>query len=78
MSDQPTPVRRPWWVKVGLLGLSTRYAAWGFVWLSVALAVLSIVLAPRNRLWIPIGIGFFLAAAWYLRAIRWVDRNSTW
>jgi hypothetical protein len=67
----------PLWVRLGLWGLKNRFAAWGFVWLSLFLAATSIVVADFYP---PASAGRLLvfAALWYYLAIRWVDRHGGW
>ena len=68
---------RPWWVEVGLWGLPNRASAWAFFWLSVLLAVGSLVGAVF--FWaLGFGVLFLLAAWWYYACIRWVDRHDRW
>src|SRR5437764_534372 len=65
------------WVKVGLWGLSHRFAALGFVWLSVAVAA---ACAVAMFYWWPaiFGVGMVPAALWYYLAMRWVDDHGGW
>jgi len=77
MEGDRSSIGRPWWVKVGLWGISSRGSAWTFVWLSIALGVVCMVYGFWNR-WFSIGAVCFLAALWYLLAIRWVDRHGAW
>lgn len=72
----PGPVR-PWWVAVGLFGVSGRSSAWVFVWLSVAMAVISFVIGFIAPIWF-LGVGMLVSAWLYWAAIRWVDQNDTW
>ncbi len=70
---------RPFWVRVGLWGLSTRKSAWVFVWLSLGIAIVSVayaaVSADRRFL---VGASLVVAALWYYASIRWVDRHGSW
>jgi hypothetical protein len=69
--------QRPWWVRVSLRGLSTRGSALACVWLSLAVAVGCGVAGFWDwRAWT--GLVFLLGAWGYWRAIRWVDRHSSW
>jgi hypothetical protein len=64
-------------VRVGLWGISRRSAAWAFVWLSIAIAAVSVAYAIVNRAaWV--GGVLVFAALWYYLAIRWVDRHGRW
>ncbi len=67
----------PWWVRLGLWGLPSRAAAMVFFWLAFVLAMAGVVAGLREpRMFF--GAIFFLAAAWYWAAVRWVDRNGRW
>jgi hypothetical protein len=74
--DRPR-VTRPWWVKFALLGLPNRSSAVLSIWLTVAIAAASVALGFRD-IRFSLGALFVLPALWYLRAIRWVDRNGGW
>jgi hypothetical protein len=67
----------PVMVRLGLWGLPNRGAAWGFVGLSVAIAVGSVVYGFVDRRYF-IGVIFVLAALWYYLSIRWVEQHSGW
>ena len=76
--DYATPeIPRPWWVKLGLWGVPGRAGAWGFVWLSVAIAGYSLYRAFEEPQWW-VGLLTLLSAAAYWAAIRWVDRYGRW
>jgi hypothetical protein len=77
MEGDPKTVVRPWWVRVGLWGISSRRSAWTCVWLSIALGVVCVAYGFWNRLF-SIGGVWFLAALWYVLAIQWVDRHESW
>lgn len=69
----------PWWVRVSLLGLSSRNGLWLFVVISALAGFLAIALplssgSPRGYL----GPLFFLAALMYWLSIRWIDRHGSW
>jgi hypothetical protein len=75
------PARDGWpdWVKLGLYGLSSRAGALGFAGFSVAGAIGCAAYAVTSK--DPrffAGLLLLLAAAWYVAAVRWVDRNGTW
>jgi hypothetical protein len=72
MALEVSTMERPFWVTVGLWGLSTRSLAWTFVVLSVLAAIGS------TLYWSWLGSGFLLASLWYWQAIRWVDKNDSW
>ena len=71
------PLRRPAWVKLGLWGLTTRGAALGFTWFSLALAAACGVI---GFWYAPVWAGLLLAfaALWYWLSIRWVDKHEGW
>ena len=54
MEGDRSSIGRPWWVKVGLWGISSRGSAWTFVWLSIALGVVCMVYGFWNR-WFSLG-----------------------
>ncbi|MGO8746144.1 MAG: hypothetical protein ACLQNE_09160 [Thermoguttaceae bacterium] len=77
MDHQGSRSTWPWWVRVALWGLPTRWLTWISVWISVALAAAGIVAG----LWHPkyfIGLIFFPGGLWYYLALRWVDRHARW
>jgi hypothetical protein len=68
---------RPFWVRLTLLGLPTRWSALFFVWLSLLCVVAGVVYG----FWFPrafIGLLFIPAALMYYLAIRWVDQHGQW
>jgi hypothetical protein len=67
----------PLLVQLALWGLPSRWAAWAFFWLSIAIAVACIAYGFIDQRFFIGGITAF-AAFWYYLAIRWVDQNSTW
>ena len=67
----------PVMVQLGLWGLPSRWAAWGFFDLSVAVAVSCIAYGLVEPLFFVGGLLLF-AALWYYLSIRWVDRHGTW
>jgi hypothetical protein len=69
--------RPPFWVQLGLWGITERSAAWTFVWVSVALSVGGVALGFFHPLFF-LGAGFVFAALWYYLCIRWTDRNGSW
>jgi hypothetical protein len=68
---------RPFWVNVGLWGLSSRASAWLCFWLSMAIAAGSIAYGFLNPRFF-VGGTMVLAALWYYLAIRWVDQYGRW
>ncbi len=83
MEGDRSSIARPWWVKVGLWGISSRGSAWSFVWLSIAIGGVCLVAGIwipglyHRVFWLLGGLGF-VGAVVYLLAIRWVDRNGAW
>jgi hypothetical protein len=74
---EETKPPRPIWVKVGLLGLSSRGSALSFFWLTIGLSAAGFI----SGFWKPkmfFGIFFLVAAWWYSACIRWVDQHSEW
>ncbi|MDQ5824277.1 MAG: hypothetical protein M3441_08695 [Chloroflexota bacterium] len=69
-------------VRLGLMGLRSRGAAWAFFWLSIVVAAGGIAFGLVNPDFFIGGIfvgGIFLVAALlYYLAIRWVDQHSRW
>ena len=88
METKPERVRRPFWVKLGLLFVGSRGAALGYFWLCVVLGVaflcVSIGLAVTDSdsgYWVGFiicGIAVLPAGLWYGLAIRWMDRHNRW
>lgn len=68
----PRPDMRPRWVRLGLLGLSSRGRARAFLYLSLLLAAVGLLFGVWP------GLGMLAAAAWYWAAIRWMDRHDGW
>jgi hypothetical protein len=68
----------PLLVHVGLLGIGSRSAAFGFFWACIVLIAISAAYGFADHRWFGGVIGFGLAAGWYLYAIRWVDKHSSW
>jgi hypothetical protein len=72
--DVPEP---PIWVKLGLWGLPNRASIWAFFWISVALAVGSVVAGFWDARFFAGGL-FVFSAWWYWAALRWVDEYGMW
>ncbi len=75
----------PLMVYVGLLGINSRLLAWGFVWLCLTLAMVSLGCGFVINLGLAgaivsavFAMTFVGCAAWYWYAIKWVDRYSAW
>lgn len=64
-------------VRMGLMGLRSRGAAWAFFWLSIVIAAGCIAYGFVYPSFF-IGAIVLLAALWYYLAIRWVDKHSRW
>jgi hypothetical protein len=67
----------PVMVQLGLWGLPSRGAAWGFIALSIALAVGCVAYGFVDARFFFGGV-FFFAALWYYLSVRWVDQKSSW
>lgn len=79
MSNRVSREDYPWWVKVGIWGLSSRNGLWLFVVISLAAAsfcICSYALSGFPRWYL--GPLFLLAALMYWLSIRWIDRNGSW
>jgi hypothetical protein len=64
--------RRPVYVRFALWGLNSRSAAVVCAWVCLAVAAGSACF----RFWA--GLIFLVAAGWYWKAVRWVDRYGRW
>jgi hypothetical protein len=69
--------KMPFPVYFALLGLESRAAAQGFLWLCVFFGVVSAMLGFMYPLAFT-GTAFLPCAGWYWYAIRWVDQHSGW
>ena len=76
---------RPWWVRLGLLGASTRWSARFNFWFAVLVvpgtAIGAVALGTRGFQflpWIAFGSLSALAALWNYLCIRWVDLHGKW
>jgi hypothetical protein len=67
----------PAYVRLGLMGIRTKAMAYGFVFLSLALAAGGIVVGLQKPIFF-LGAGFLFSAVWYWAAIRWNDRHGVW
>jgi hypothetical protein len=68
---------RPVWVRLGLWRVPTRKTAVAWMWIALAIAVLSLIVSY----WVPrafIGVVMLGAAIWYACAIWWMDRHGQW
>lgn len=77
---------RPLLIRIGLWGIRSRRAAWGFVWLCVALALGSVAFGFSswfNERW-SAGIAQLVTllclsgAAAYYACLHWVDVHGRW
>lgn len=68
---------RPLYVSLGLLGISSRKAAAGYMWLCIATALLGAVLGFYRPVFF-FAVPLLISAVWYWAAIRWTDRNGSW
>jgi hypothetical protein len=74
----PLPLDPPLFIRLGMWGLSSRMAAFAFLWCCVGIAVLCLLLSLITP-WALIGAVYFLPACWYWVVIRWVDKhNGRW
>jgi hypothetical protein len=74
------PVDRRYWpplVQLALLGIHSRGIAWVYVIVTLVLGAAGIVAGFVEPLGFLGGLMLF-ATLWYVLAIRWVDRNSSW
>jgi hypothetical protein len=68
-------------VWISLFGVTSRVAAWAWVWFSVALSVGCFIAAfwlPWPALFVGIGVYMILAANAYYWSLRWVDQHGGW
>lgn len=77
MNHDVRRVKRPLWVRIALWGIPGRGAAWGFFWLSVAIAIGGIACGRIDRRFYVGGL-MVVAALWYYLAIRWEDDHGDW
>ena len=91
MEARIPPEQYPWWVKLGRFGARSRSSQVFWMWASIALGILLLVLGlvlvieghPLVVLVARAGIlmlgAWALVAAFLYRAvINWVDRHGTW
>jgi hypothetical protein len=82
---------RPLWVRVGLFGIRRRKVAMGWMYGSVALAIVLAVefgwfvwdgfltvLSVAGGVMMGGFLGLILASFWYLLAIQWADEHEGW
>lgn len=62
----------PFLVRLTLLGVPTRKALVGYLWLSIVLTVAMIVWAGR------VGLLAILAVVMYGWALKWMDKHGDW
>jgi hypothetical protein len=67
----------PWWVKLSLLGVSSRRGQQAFVILSLACCLGAVVYGFSDTRYFRASI-IGLAAIPYWLTIRWVGRHGTW
>jgi hypothetical protein len=70
-------VERPWWVKLTLIGLSSRRAVVACGWFSIALAAVSAV-AGFFQYRFFLGILIAAAAFPYFATVMWMDQHDDW
>jgi hypothetical protein len=76
--QNPTAVKRPWWVAFPLYGLPNRRSALASMFILVWVAVLLVIYGFRDLRYSAFAILFLPAMWWYMKAIAWVDRNGGW
>jgi hypothetical protein len=79
-SNYPRPQAsqtRPFWVTLTMVGLKSRKAVVFFGWLSLTLAVASLIVALFFSLAI-VGVILALAAWPYFATVKWMDANDGW
>lgn len=64
-------------VFIGLLGINSKTSAYTYLFISLALALVSIYLGMKNPIFY-FGAFFLLASVWYFYCINWVNQNSSW
>ena len=76
---QPKVDRTKWpaWVRIPLWGLDSRQSAMVFLWVSIVLTLIFVVLTFFKPVFIA-GTVMVIAVIGYHLAIRWVDKNSRW
>lgn len=62
----------PFLVRLTLLGVPTRKALLGYLWLSIVLTVAMILWAGR------VGLLAILAVVMYGWALKWMDKHGDW
>jgi hypothetical protein len=67
----------PLLVSVGLFGINSKSTAYVYLFISLVLVIISVIMGMRNPIYF-VGIGFLISAAWYFYCIKWVDKNSSW
>lgn len=67
------PENAPLFVRISLLGISSRTGTVAWIWISVIAAI-----AVSFYLGSPIGLALLLAALMYWLALRWMDANDGW
>ena len=73
-----TPVRAgaPLLIRIGMTGIYSARAAWGFMWLTLAMAAASVLIAFLTHdvrfYW---GAGFTAAALWYFAVAHWMTHH---
>jgi len=67
----------PDFVYLGLLGINTRATAYAYAIFCLLLSIGCLIYGFVEPIYFS-GIGFVLAAIWYLYCIKWVDNNASW
>jgi hypothetical protein len=70
-------VERPWWVKMTLIGLTSRWAVVACGWFSIPLAAACAVAGFFNARFF-VGILIAAAALPYFATVMWMDQHDDW
>jgi len=67
----------PWWVRLAFWGVATSTQAWMYLWISVGVTAFCFFGGLTYDRWLLLAVPLFaLAAVWYYRALRWVQRSG--
>ena len=80
LERSPGPDQRrnyPWWVKLSIWRVPGRAGLWGFVALSLALAIGSVIYGFWDHRFF-LGAAFLFSALIYWLSIWWIDRHGSW
>ena len=71
-------MKKPLYVKVGLLAVPTRKAAKYYLYFCLLIVLLSFIASIVIDTEYYIGLVFLSAAFWYQMSIKWMDDNGAW